>query len=356
MQNRVDKLRSLFDDKGLDGCYITSPENRYYLSGFTGSSGALLVSRKKAYLITDFRYTSQAKQQCPGYDIVETKANDYTALINLCRNEQIRRLGCEGDNLTYNAFMELKKELAGVELQPEAGLVEVLRMHKDAYELSCIEEAVRISDIAFASIIDIIKPGVTELQIAIELEYTIRRLGAEGIGFDTIVASGVRSSMPHGVASDKVIEPGDLVTMDFGAVYRGYHSDITRTVVVDQVSPRQEELYAIVLEAQQRAIEAVKAGVRASDVDRVARDVISQKGYGPYFGHGTGHGLGLSVHEKPSLSAKDDTVLTAGMVVTIEPGIYLPEWGGIRIEDTVVVENEGCRVLTTSPKEKLLIL
>jgi Xaa-Pro aminopeptidase len=356
MQDRVNKLRSLFVDQGLDGYYITSPENRYYLSGFTGSSGALLVGREKAYLITDFRYTSQAEQQCKGYDIVETKANDYTALNNLCHDEQIRRLGCEGDNLTYTAFMALQKELAGVVLQPEAGFIEVLRMHKDAHELSCIEEAVRIADLAFAGIISRIKPGVTEAQIALELEYTIRRLGAEGIGFDTIVASGIRSSMPHGVASDKAIEPGDLVTMDFGAVYRGYHSDMTRTVVVNQVSPRQQELYAIVLEAQQSGIEAVKAGVRASDVDRVARDVISKKGYGAYFGHGTGHGLGLSIHEKPSLSARDDTILTAGMVVTIEPGIYLPEWGGIRIEDTVIVEDEGSRILTTSPKEKLLIL
>jgi Xaa-Pro aminopeptidase len=181
-------------------------------------------------------------------------------------------------------------------------------------------------------------------------------MGADGIGFATIVASGFRSALPHGVASAKLIEAGDLVTLDFGAVYRGYHSDITRTVVVGQVKPKQEDIYNIVLEAQKSAIVAVKAGVRASEVDRAARDIIKKNGYGDYFGHGTGHGLGLSIHESPRLSPNDDTILQPGMTVTVEPGIYLPEWGGVRIEDTVVVEKDGCRVLTRSPKDRLLLL
>jgi len=356
LQERVKRLQGLFDVNGVDAFYVTAPENRYYLSGFSGTSGALLLCRNNSYLITDFRYTSQASQECPGFEIIEAPGNGIEALAGLCRKDHVSQLGCEGDNLTYAQFQALRQVLTSVELKPVSGVVEGLRLHKDAYELRCIEEAVRIADRAFARITAIIRPGVSEVEIALELEFLIRRLGADGIGFATIVASGTRSALPHGVASAKIIEAGDLVTLDFGAVYRGYHSDITRTVAVGQGTPRQEDIYNIVLEAQMSAIAAVKAGVRTSEVDRAARDIIKKNGYGDYFGHGTGHGLGLNIHEGPRLSAKDDTVLQAGMAVTVEPGIYLPGWGGIRIEDTVLVENGGRRVLTRSPKDRLLSL
>lgn len=356
MQERVKRLCELFSDAGIDAFYVTAPENRYYLSGFSGTSGALFLCRDSSCLITDFRYTSQAKNECPAFEVIETKENGIEALAGLCRQNHVSRLGCEGENLTYNQFQELQQGLTGVELKPVSGLVEGLRMLKDEYELNCIKEAVNIADRAFARIINIIKPGVPEVEVALELEFIIRRMGAESIGFDTIVASGSRSALPHGVASTKLIEEGDLVTLDFGAVYRGYHSDITRTVVVGQVNPRQQEIYDIVLEAQKSAISAVKAGVKASEVDRAARDVIKKYGYGDYFGHGTGHGLGLNIHEGPRVSGRVDTVLQAGMVVTIEPGIYLPDWGGVRIEDTVLVDNNCCQVLTNSPKDGLLLL
>lgn len=356
MQERVKRLRGLLNDVGMEAFYVTAPENRYYLSGFSGTSGALLLCREHSYLLTDFRYTSQASQESSGYTIIEATGNGIEALAELCGKGHVSQLGCEGDNLTYTQFQNLQQGLNGVELKPVSGMIEGLRQHKDMVELRCIEEAVRIADRAFAQITTIIRPGVKEVEVALELEFLIRRMGAEGIGFATIVASGPRSALPHGVASDKKIQIGDLVTLDFGAVYRGYHSDITRTVAVGQVQPRQQEIYHIVLEAQLSAIAAVRAGVRASEVDRAARDIIKENGYGDYFGHGTGHGLGLNIHESPSLSSKDDTVLQAGMAVTVEPGIYLPDWGGVRIEDTVLVENNGCRVLTGSPKDSLLLL
>ncbi|HBC93535.1 MAG TPA: Xaa-Pro dipeptidase [Pelotomaculum sp.] len=356
MQERVKRLQGLFDGIGVDAFYVTAPENRFYLSGFSGTSGALLLCRDSSYLITDFRYTSQASRECPGFEIIEAPGSGIEALAGLCQKDRVSQLGCEGDDLTYARFQTLRQVLTGVALKPVSGVVEGLRLYKDDYELRCIEEAVRIADRAFTRITGIIRPGVPETEVALELEFLIRRLGADGIGFATIVASGTRSALPHGVASAKIIEAGDLVTLDFGAVYRGYHSDITRMVVVGQTTPRQENIYNIVLEAQRSAIAAVQAGVRASEVDRAARDIIKKNGYGDYFGHGTGHGLGLDIHEGPRLSAKDDTVLQAGMAVTVEPGIYLPDWGGVRIEDTVLVENGGCRVLTGSPKDKLLSL
>jgi Xaa-Pro aminopeptidase len=202
----------------------------------------------------------------------------------------------------------------------------------------------------------LLRLGVAENEIALHLEYSMRRLGAEGSAFKIIVASGARAALPHGVAAMKIIEAGDLVTLDFGAVYKGYHSDITRTVAINTASPKQKEIYKIVLEAQMSAVAAIKAGIRACDVDRAARSVIEKNGYGECFGHSTGHGLGLSIHEIPRLSAKDNTVLEPGMVITVEPGIYLNSWGGVRIEDTVLVENSGCRILTGAPKEELLIL
>lgn len=353
---RVKRLNAFFDGIGVAAFYVTAPENRYYLSGFSGTDGALLLCRNHSYLITDFRYTTQAARESPGFEVIKAPGNGIMTLDELCRQNHISQLGCEGDNLTYNQFQDLQKGLSKVELKPVSGLVERLRLYKDTYELQCIEEAVRIADRAFDRITAGIKPGVPEVEVALELEFLMRRMGAARVGFDTIVASGTRSALPHGVASTKLIETGDLVTLDFGAVYRGYHSDITRTVAVGEVRPRQKDIYSIVLEAQLSAISSVKAGVRASEVDRAAREIIKKYGYGDYFGHGTGHGLGLDIHEAPRVSANDDTILQAGMAVTIEPGIYLPDWGGVRIEDTVLVENDGCRVLTSSPKDTLLLL
>ncbi|MDD4766910.1 MAG: Xaa-Pro peptidase family protein [Desulfotomaculaceae bacterium] len=356
MPEKISRLRQLFGPAGIDAFYITNPENRYYLSGFTGSTGALLVTREQSYMLTDFRYTAQAAMESPGYQVIEVSGTYAAVLFRLLKENCLFRLGLEGDHQTCNQYFNLSKVRAGVEIKPLSDQVEQLRMLKDESEIGLIEKAVSIADLSFAQILPLIKPGVTEQEIALQLEYTMRRMGADGPAFKIIVASGVRSALPHGVASAKTIAVGDLVTFDFGAVYQGYHSDITRTVVINSSNLRQKEIYKIVLEAQMNAIAAVKAGVCASDVDWAARSIIEKKGYGECFGHSTGHGLGLGIHENPSLAAKNDTILEPGMVVTIEPGIYIRNWGGVRIEDTVVVEDNGCRILTKTPKEKLLVL
>ncbi len=356
MLERIEKTREHLDDAGVKAFYVTGPENLIYLSGFSGSTGALLLHAGKPYLLTDFRYIEQAGRECPGFEIIEVKGSYPEALLDIVKKNDFSPLGCEGEHLTYNQFSAFKAKLAGIELKPLSGVVEAVRLCKDENEIQSIVEAVRLADEAFREILPVIRTGVSEQEIALRLEYFMRRMGADKTAFDTIVASGPRSALPHGVASSRVIQEGDLVTMDFGAVYCGYHSDITRTIVMGRPQKKQEDIYSIVLEAQMKAISVLRAGVKASDVDRAARDIIEHMGYGEYFGHGTGHGVGLSIHENPSLSLKDDTVLKAGMVVTIEPGIYLPGWGGIRIEDTVLVEDNGCRVLTRSPKEKLMVL
>lgn len=355
-QRRLKKLRELLVAARLDALYITNPKNRFYLSGFSGSDGALLVSGNNVFLLTDFRYVEQAQAESTGCEIIETKNNYAAVLAPLLQANNITRLGCEGDHLVYRRFLDLRDKLADIELTATSGLVEKIRVTKDAYEIEQIGKAAQLADRAYALVLPAIKPGVSEREIALQLEYSMRRLGADGSAFPIIVASGPRSALPHGVASARRLQEGDLVTMDFGAVYHGYHSDITRTVVLGKPHPKQQEIYAIVLEAQLRALKAVAQGVRASDVDRAARELITGKGYGAQFGHGTGHGLGLQIHEDPRLSQNDHTVLQQGMTVTVEPGIYIPGWGGVRIEDTVVVSDTGSKILTGTPKEKLLNL
>jgi Xaa-Pro aminopeptidase/Xaa-Pro dipeptidase len=294
--------------------------------------------------------------ESPEYQVIEVSGSYAEAFLRILKDKHLFRLGLEGDHQTCNQYFNLKNICEGVVIKPLSDKVEQLRILKDEYEIELIEKAVSIADLAFEQILPDIKPGITEREIALQLEYAMRRLGAEGAAFKFIAASGIRSALPHGVATSKTIAVGDLLTLDFGAVYHGYHSDITRTVVINKLNVRQQEIYKIVLEAQMNAIAALKAGVCASDVDYAARSIIDKKGYGEYFGHSTGHGLGLSIHEYPRLAAKDVTILEPGMVVTVEPGIYIQNWGGVRIEDTVLVENNGCRILTKSPKEKILVL
>lgn len=353
---RVNRLRGLMKEAGVDAFYVTCPENFFYLSSFSGSSGAVLAGLERAYLFADFRYAVQAAQQSHDFIIVEISGNGHEQLRTVLEREKVTMLGCEGDYLSYNQYVALKESLPGINLQPLGGMVEELRQIKDGTEIAALEEAVRMADEAFAEILEEIKPGKQERELALQLEYTMRRKGAERVSFAIIVASGRRSAMPHAVASEKLLQNGDLVTLDFGAVYRGYHSDITRTVVLGKPTDYQLEIYDIVLEAQQQGIAAVQPDVKAMDVDRAARNIIEWHGYGKYFGHSAGHGLGLQIHEKPGLSVRDGTFLQPGMAVTVEPGIYLPGWGGVRIEDTVLVTSDGRRVLTRSPKKKLIAI
>lgn len=356
MRDRINKLRESLGSAGLDSLYVTNPANRYYLSGFSGSAGALYIDLESSFLLTDFRYIEQAVRESPDFNIIRVDDSYPGAILVLANQRDQKIIGCESDHLSYSQYLDLKDTLGEIELRALSGLVENMRVCKYDTELECIEEAVRLADNAFSQVLPFVKPGVAERDIAIQLDFVMRKLGAEGPAFKIIVASGPRSALPHGVASGRAIQAGDLVTFDFGAVYRGYHSDITRTVAIGRSTSKQKLIYSIVLEAQLRALAVVSAGVKASEVDLAARSVIEERGYGVYFGHSTGHGLGLNIHEKPRLSSRDHTVLSAGMVVTVEPGIYLPEWGGVRIEDTVVVENKGCRVLTRTPKDSLQVL
>ncbi len=354
MNKRLAELRNSFSQYQIDALLVSNPLNYYYLSGFSGSSGELVIDREKAYLLTDFRYKEQAKEQRPGFQIIEIKGDIYSSLSRLLKERKIERLGCETDYLTYNRFSTLTSKLAPVRTVPVTGAVQKLRAVKNPEEINAIAESMAILDRALSNMISKLKPGISEGEIALELEFFARRQGAAEKAFDFIVASGPRSALPHGTASSRTLQPGDLVTIDFGVMYRGYASDMTRTFAVQSDNARQREIYSIVLEAQSAGLSAVRAGVKASDVDRAAREVIERYGYGPNFGHSTGHGVGLEVHENPRLSEKDDTVLETGMVVTVEPGIYIPRWGGVRIEDTVVVEDNGCRILGHFPKDRLI--
>lgn len=333
---------------------IMRPENRAYLSGFKGTNGALLIERENAYLFTDFRYVEQAKKESPHFQIKQIKGLPERTLSNFIQSDKIRTLGCEGDYLTYEQFKIINQELEGAELKPVTGLVEGLRAIKDENEINLLRRSAKICDDTFKHILGYLKPGVHEEDIALEMEFFMRRAGAGSISFPTIVASGARSALPHGTAGKKKLRAGELVTLDFGAVYKGYHSDMTRTVVLGRASDKQKEIYTIVLEAQTAGIAAVRAGVCAAEVDKAARGVIEKYGYGEFFGHSAGHGLGLTVHEEPHITFKNDKELQPGMVITVEPGIYLSGWGGVRIEDMVLVHEKGFNLLTGSPKEELL--
>lgn len=349
MEIRIAKLRELLQEMKLDSALIYKPENRRYMSGFTGTSGYVFITMDKAYFITDFRYIQQAAAQCKGYEILQ-HSNEKT-LYQILEAFPIQRMGFEGDFATYQEYQELTEKLPNVLFQSLGNALGKLRVIKDAQEIALIERAAEIADEAFSHICRYIKPGATEWEIALELENFMKKNGASGTSFDSIVASGKRSSLPHGVASDKVIETGDFVTLDFGCIYQGYCSDMTRTIVVGKASEKQKEIYSIVLDAQMQALEYIKPGVTGIVVDQVARNIISSKGYGTYFGHGLGHGVGLEVHEAPRLSPLGKDVLQPGMIVTDEPGIYLPDFGGVRIEDLVLVTETGCRALSKSTKE-----
>jgi len=355
ISGRLDRLRRQFYNHHLEALLVAKPENRFYLSGFTGSAGWLLITMDKAWLVTDFRYAEQASSECVCYNVVQARNKLSEKLAEIAVQAGIKNLGFERGFWSVESHQELVDNLGEIKLVPVSGLVEHLRMVKDSHEVGLISDAAALADEAFAHIINILRPGLKEIEIAAELEYFLRRNGATGRAFETIVASGTRSSLPHGVASEKVLAPGDLVVLDFGAVYKGYHSDITRTVVIGEVDNQKRQLYRLVLEAQTAALEAIQPGMVCSEVDKIARDIIDGGGYGDRFGHGLGHGVGLCIHELPRLAMSDSTPLQPGMVVTVEPGVYLPGWGGIRIEDLVVVTAQGVQVLTTATKELLIV-
>jgi len=354
MKHRIEALQEVLRGRDLPGLLITKQENVRYISGFTGSSGACLITGEHAYFVTDFRYTEQAADQIKGMEIVQIDRSIPDTIGELIAGARVRAVGVEKDSLTL-ALFELYDQATAVELVPTSGIVENLRLIKDSSEIKMVKEAVGIADAAFHHILTYIRPGVTELDVSNELEFFMRKQGAASSSFDIIVASGHRSALPHGVASAKVIESGELVTLDFGALLNGYVSDITRTVAVGEISDELRKIYDTVLRAQIAGVEGLRPGITGIEADALTRDIIKDAGYGDYFGHSTGHGIGLEVHEGPGLSFRSETKLEPGMIVTVEPGIYVPQVGGCRIEDDVLITESGREILTSSPKELITL-
>lgn len=352
---RLNRLRKELEELQHEAILIGSSHNRRYISGFSGSSGYVLVSHDHAVLLTDFRYRVQAKEQAPGLDVIEHGTSPLDEIRELLSNWGITKLAFEQEHVTFAEHARWSSTLQDVTLVPAAGLVEKLRMIKDEAELAVMQEAADLADRTFSYITGLIKSGMRERDVALEMEVFMRTGGATSSSFDTIVASGERSALPHGVASDRVIGINEFIKLDFGAYYNGYCSDLTRTVVIGQPTDKHREIYDIVLEAQLHALANIRPGMTGLEADALARDVITKHGYGDKFGHGTGHGLGMEIHEAPRLSKLSDTILTPGMTVTVEPGIYLPGFGGVRIEDDIVITESGIKILTSSPKELICL-
>lgn len=349
-KERIKKLRHRLDNSGLSLFIVTNIRNCCYLTGFTCSEGVVLITPTLVYLIVDFRYSQQAQEEIKHVKILKREGALHLLLRDVLKKYKNEKVAFESDSITFKQYKEIKKSLPQNRLVPTLNMVEGLRAVKHSDEIASIEKAARISDEVFKHICGFVKLGMSEVDIAEEIERTSKRNGASCIAFDTIALSGSRSSLPHGVPSDKAVEKGILL-MDFGVGFSGYNSDITRTIFLGKATAKQKEIYNIVLEAQKIAIKSVRPGVKVSCIDKAARDYIASKGYSEYFGHSTGHGVGLDVHELPAVSARSNEVLQPGMVFTIEPGIYIPEWGGIRIEDMVRVTDDGYRIITKSSKE-----
>ncbi|MCL2024238.1 MAG: Xaa-Pro peptidase family protein [Coriobacteriia bacterium] len=363
--DRLSRIRAAMREERLDALIINHSANVVYATGFEGIADAgnphvALVTSETATVYIDSRYYEVASGQAVAtqWEAVlarhEVRAKTIEALAEQRTTQKVHRIGIE-DTVSYGAFCRWREELAesikGGEVVATRQLVEECRAIKEADEIARIATAQRIADETFAHILGMVKPGVTERAIAFELEFALRARGAEAISFPVIVAAGMNGSMAHAMPSDYAIQEGDLVTMDFGAVVDGYHSDMTRTVCVGRASDRQREVYLTVLAAQEAALKRLKAGVACADIDSAARAVIEAAGYGEFFGHGTGHGVGLAIHERPNCSPNSEDTYDTGMLTTVEPGIYIPGEVGVRIEDLVLVTETGYHNLTTSPKE-----
>lgn len=354
LKNRVAAARGILKRFEIDALLYSDLKDIRYLCGFSGSEGLLLLGASATFLLVDSRYTTQAREETSGCDVVEFREKK-TTLAALLADAGFQSLGFQDQRVTVSFYNELVESLPDVRFVPLGAEPALLRIVKDSREIESLEKVAALASETFLDVVRTIKAGETERDVALRLEFALRNAGAEDKAFDFIVASGERGALPHGRASTKTICCGDLVTIDFGALLDGYHSDETATVVVGEPDDKQREIYRIVKDAHDKALEAVRPGAKFRDIDAVARDYISRQGYGEFFGHGLGHGVGLDVHEKPVVSFRSEDVVREGMVFTIEPGIYLPGWGGVRIEDMVVATTGGCRVLSRVPKELMIL-
>ena len=356
--NNIAGIRRELIARGLDAVLVTDEKNQRYATGFPITDGAVLVGREKAFLITDSRYIEAAEAAVDSE--IEVRMFDRAANLSVKLREAVKEIGAEkiaaeDGKLSHAGYLNWEKQLE-TELLPAGTLFETLRAVKSEEEIASMIAAQRISEQALEEVLHIIRPGMTEREVAAELVYRMLRHGAEGNSFDPIVVTGSKTSLPHGVPGDKVIQAGDFVTMDFGCLKNGYCSDMTRTVAVGSATDEMKKIYSIVLEAQLAGIAAAKAGVCGKDIDAAARKVITDAGYGPYFVHGFGHCLGLDIHEPPFAGPTGEAPLPAGSLSSAEPGIYLPGRFGVRIEDVMILREDGAEVITRAPKMELIIL
>jgi len=355
MLERIKKVVEKISEKELDGLLLVKnekiiKENVRYITGFTGNTAYVVITPQRRILMLGGRI-DQVKEQCPEFEIIRYDRPFTKKLREVVEELNIRKLGIEFNGLTMDMFKTIKDALSEIELVDSNGIIESLRAVKDREEIKLIEHASRIAGKAYEHILDFFKVGVREKDIALEFEYFMRKSGADGLAFDTILVSGERTILGHGVPSEKKINNGDSVIIDFGALYKGYRCDISRAFVVGQATAKQKDIYYTVKKAQQKGLDLVKAGVRGKDVCADVRKIIEDAGYGDYAGYTLGHGVGLEVHENPYIRSYDELVFEEGQVVTVDPGIYISGWGGVRIEDTVVIEKDGCKILSNLPRD-----
>ena len=353
MNKRVQAFLDKMEEKELDGIIINNLKNVYYLTGFWGSNGTVFISRDRQVLVTDARYIIAAKQEVTGFEIFAER-DELATIAKIAKDMDLSRIGFE-DEISVSYYHRMQGAFEGLELVPQTQFVEALRMIKDETEIETIRKACSISDQAFHDALEFIKPGKTEIEIANFLDFRMRELGAAGLSFDTILASGINSSKPHAHPMHKPVELGEAITMDFGCLYEHYVSDMTRTIYLGHVSDEQAEIYNTVLKANQALIDQAKAGLGFRDFDKIPRDIIVEAGYGQYFTHGIGHGIGLDIHEEPYFNQTSTEVIKSGMVLTDEPGIYIEGKYGVRIEDDILITDTGCELLTLAPKELIVI-
>ncbi len=352
---KISNLKKLLKSPN-EAILIHSPENRRYFTGFPSSDGYLIITSSDAVFFTDSRYIEAAqKNSLCRAQLLTRLSNEVKTYFN---DNNIQKVYTQTERLSVSLLSQLRKIFSPIKITPSQkleNLISETREIKTPEEVEYIKKAQAIAEDAFKHVLTFIKPGVTEKQIALELDFYMLSHGAEALSFETIAVTGAKTSMPHGVPDETIVKNGDFVTMDFGAVYKGYHSDMTRTIAVGNVTDEQKQIYDIVLKAQKNALSILKSGCSCADADKAARDIIAQAGYGEYFGHGTGHGVGIEIHESPNLSPRSNQKLKIGNIVTVEPGIYIPGKFGVRIEDMALITQRGCENLTSAPKELIIL-
>ena len=353
-EGRIEKVLNIINDRGLDACAIRGMDNIFYLTGFVGSEGTLVVTRGDVLLITDFRYMTYAREVTKDVKIVELKSKR-NVLSEICEQYGIRRMAFDSLHTAYQTYKRWDDAIDDIELVPLENEIEEIRKCKEPDEIDLISKAVDVATKAFAEVFERIRPGSTEKQIAGELEYTMKCMGADNTSFDIIVASGARTALPHAVPTNKEIKEGEPIIIDFGARVDGYCSDETCTISVGEVNGKMKEIFSIVNSARELGMEKARAGMSIKDLDMIVRGFIDDQGYGEYFKHGVGHGVGIAVHEAPAITSTGDGILEENMVITIEPGIYIPNLGGVRLEDMLLITGDGAKVLTHLRKEMLSI-